>query len=124
MEVYKIYSDTLDFRVFCTETNSSTLWCGRGGPGGLGRNTWVKQLREEDGDLDEQSDMRTREINIGGKASVWMGKGDRLVIETPGGGAWGVDENAMHGKRDPHGHVPAWEPRGSFAERAAAQASF
>jgi len=30
-----------------------------------------------------------RSINIGGKASVLMGKGDRLVIMTPGGGAWG-----------------------------------
>ncbi|KAG6831549.1 hypothetical protein H0H92_009468 [Tricholoma furcatifolium] len=98
-----------------------------GGPGALGRNTWVKQLRTEDGDLDsrmESSNTLMREINIGGKATVWMGKRDRLVIETPGGGAWGVDEDAIHGKKDPATHVKAWEPRGSFAERAAAQAGF
>ncbi|KAF8752873.1 Hydantoinase B oxoprolinase [Rhizoctonia solani] len=30
-----------------------------------------------------------RMINIGGKATVFMGKGDHLVIHTPGGGGWG-----------------------------------
>jgi len=92
-----------------------------GGPGALGRNTWIKQCRQEDRDLNEDSDLRSREINIGGKATVWMGKGDRIVVETPGGGAWGVDEGSM---KTAHGHVKAWEPRGSIAERAAAQAAF
>ncbi|TFK70226.1 Hydantoinase B/oxoprolinase [Pluteus cervinus] len=98
-----------------------------GGPGALGRNTWIKRLRKEDGDFGEDingSTGPTREINIGGKATVWMGKGDRLKIETPGGGAWGVAEadgdNAANGPK----HVRAWEPRGSFAERAATQAAF
>ncbi|KAG6890037.1 hypothetical protein C0995_012494 [Termitomyces sp. Mi166 len=98
-----------------------------GGPGALGRNTWVKRLRTEDGDLDPHarySTIPSREINIGGKATVYMGKGDRLVIETPGGGAWGVDEDAVHGKKDIAPHVKVWEPRGSVAERAAAQAGF
>ena len=80
-------------------------------------------MREEDGDNDDRS-QGAREINIGGKATVWMGKGDRLVIETPGGGGWGIDESAQHGKRSPFEHVSGWEPRGSIAERAAAQASF
>ena len=92
-----------------------------GGPGGLGRNTWIKQCRTEDGDLDEKTELRERNINIGGKATVWMGKGDRLLIETPGGGAWGAPEGTTKGF---HEHVKAWEPRGSIAERAAAQAAF
>jgi 5-oxoprolinase (ATP-hydrolysing) len=92
-----------------------------GGPGALGRNTWIKQCRKEDGDLDEKSGLRTRNVNIGGKASVWMGKSDRLLIETPGGGAWGAPEGT---RKTPHEHVKAWEPRGSIAERAAAQAAF
>jgi len=65
---------------------------------------WIKNLREEDGDLPEQTRDPTegdlppnkpRIINIGGKATVLMGKGDRLVIETPGGGGWGspTDKN-------------------------------
>ncbi|KAJ7088648.1 Hydantoinase B/oxoprolinase [Mycena epipterygia] len=93
-----------------------------GGPGALGRNTWVKQLRKEDGDLtDENGALVSRDINIGGKATVWMGKGDRLVLETPGGGAWGV---GGEGGSDEVKHVRGWEPRGSVAERAAAQAAF
>ncbi|KAG6911043.1 hypothetical protein DXG01_005459 [Tephrocybe rancida] len=98
-----------------------------GCPGAMGRNTWVKRQRTEDGDLDPHArydTIPTREINIGGKATVWMGKGDRLVIETPGGGAWGVDEDAVHGRKGLAAHVKAWEPRGSVAERAAAQAGF
>ncbi|KAJ2926115.1 hypothetical protein H1R20_g10974, partial [Candolleomyces eurysporus] len=75
-----------------------------GGPGGLGRNTWIKQCREEDGDLDpENKDILERDINIGG------------------GGAWGAPEGTKKGDRE---HVAAWEPRGSIAERAAAQAAF
>ncbi|KAF8823396.1 hypothetical protein HHX47_DHR10000241 [Lentinula edodes] len=104
-----------------------------GGPGALGRNTWIKQPRAEDGDLPTKPEYLNnsesiasegaRKINIGGKATVWMGKGDRLLIETPGGGAWGVsaeDCSAM----DQEVHKPQWEPRGSFAERAKAQAAF
>ena len=61
-------------------------------PGKSGRNLWIKQLREEDGDLPEsglEEDKRPRVINIGGKASVLMGQGDHLIIETPGAGGWG-----------------------------------
>ncbi|KAF9479825.1 Hydantoinase B/oxoprolinase [Pholiota conissans] len=92
-----------------------------GGPGALGRNTWIKKCRKEDGDLDEKNGISEREINIGGKATVWMGKSDILKIETPGGGAWGEAEGTV---KVPHAHVNAWEPRGSVAERAAAQAAF
>lgn len=114
-----------------------------GEPGALGRNTWVKHPRKEDGDLPPSSSPsssssspspspsrpKPRHINIGGKATVFMGKGDRLLIETPGAGAWGVaeedKENAgAHDHDHEHGHVKAWAPRGSLAEREAAQAGF
>ncbi|KIJ16247.1 hypothetical protein PAXINDRAFT_168764 [Paxillus involutus ATCC 200175] len=88
----------------------------------MGRNTWIKQRRKEDGDLLESEDKGPRHVNIGGKATVFMGKGDRLLIETPGGGGWGLPSNAVVDVlRAPE---PLWEARGSFAERAAAQASF
>jgi 5-oxoprolinase (ATP-hydrolysing) len=77
-----------------------------GQPAEAGRNLWVKQLREGDGDapgqapgqgrdarednLQEPDRQKPRVINIGGKATVLMGKGDRFVIETPGGGGWGA----------------------------------
>ncbi|KAF9451596.1 Hydantoinase B/oxoprolinase [Macrolepiota fuliginosa MF-IS2] len=94
-----------------------------GGPGVMGRNTWLKKLREEDGDLDENNPTGARDINIGGKATVFMGKGDILLIETPGGGAWGASQGDLT-KKGAFTHTNVWEPRGSIAERAAAQAAF
>ncbi|KAH9950774.1 Hydantoinase B/oxoprolinase [Amylocystis lapponica] len=97
-----------------------------GEPGALGRNTWVKQPREADGDLvpDAPRPLQPRRINIGGKATVFMGKGDRLLIETPGGGAWGAPESVADERAEDHSHVKAWAARGSLAEREAAQAGF
>lgn len=116
----------------------------------MGRNLWIKQPREEDGDLlneasanplsnkgaDKENTKRImdpRVINIGGKATILMGKGDRLVIETPGGGAWGdVDEGENDDASKGTGALVVekmkglveWAARGSLAERAAAQAGF
>ncbi|KAF7798093.1 hypothetical protein EIP86_009307 [Pleurotus ostreatoroseus] len=105
-----------------------------GEPGALGRNTWVKQPRAADGDLPEDSGdddkgrrvLEPRQINIGGKATVFMGKGDRLLIETPGAGAWGAPDPEADNARGQlgHSHVKAWAARGSLAEREAAQAGF
>ncbi|TDL20331.1 cytoplasmic protein [Rickenella mellea] len=123
-----------------------------GGDAEMGRNLWIKQLREEDGDLPDDigpnpissgegeqehakksNDRSPRIINIGGKASILVGKGDRLVIETPGGGAWGAlkaDDDEIHNtNRGIVGGVKefvgsARAERGSVAERAAVQAGF
>ncbi|ETW75180.1 hypothetical protein HETIRDRAFT_56693 [Heterobasidion irregulare TC 32-1] len=100
-----------------------------GGSGGLGRNTWVKQARRGDGDLldgESKKMQEPRRVNIGGKATVWMGKGDRLLIETPGGGGWGLPEAVEREleEQEDLAHVKAWAARGSLAEREAAQAGF
>lgn len=92
-----------------------------GEPGAVGINTWVKQPRKEDGDYKEGQDtpLKPRNINIGGKATVFMGKGDRLIIETPGAGAWGVPSGET---RDPEvediSHLKAWEARGSLTSKS------
>lgn len=52
-----------------------------GWDGCCGRNLWVKG---EDGEV----------MSIGGKNSVEMKAGDRLVIETPGGGGYGRKDDA------------------------------
>ncbi|KZO91913.1 Hydantoinase B/oxoprolinase [Calocera viscosa TUFC12733] len=118
-----------------------------GGAAACGINLWKKQPRVEDMDHTHAAPEMTdtgelvpaqpepRTINIGGKATVRMGTGDRIIIMTPGGGAWGaLDEEQLEKKREEiqhqHGKVGgkgphwAWEPRGSLAERAAEQASF
>ena len=101
----------------------------------MGQNLWVKQLRKEDGDLDVEGAENPRTINIGGKATVFMGKGDRLVIQTPGGGAWGHPgeeklyeaggvKASLDTVVDKMRGAMEWAARGSLAERAAAQAGF
>ena len=52
-----------------------------GGEGAVGLNLWIKKDRitgEE------------RVINLGGKNTAQFGAGDRIVINTPGGGGWGA----------------------------------
>ncbi|KAF4126659.1 Hydantoinase B/oxoprolinase [Geosmithia morbida] len=51
-----------------------------GSEGQRGRNTWVQMSTG-------------RRINIGGKNSVAVEAGDRVVIETPGGGGYGAAED-------------------------------
>lgn len=89
----------------------------------------MKQARRGDGDLLDGESEKTQEprrVNIGGKATVWMGKGDRLLIETPGGGGWGLPEAVEREleEQEDLAHVKAWAARGSLAEREAAQAGF
>lgn len=92
-----------------------------GEPGALGRNTWIKKARKEDGDYSEgvEDEPEPRKINIGGKATTFMGKGDRLLIETPGAGAWGhiVDPEHLDRPED-LSHLKAWEPRGSLRSKS------
>lgn len=52
-----------------------------------------------------------------------MGKGDRLRIETPGGGGWGAPSE-KEVQRDGNSEPVRWAARGSVAEREAAQSCF
>jgi 5-oxoprolinase (ATP-hydrolysing) len=83
-----------------------------GDPGSMGKNVWVKQL--DDGKT-------TRNINLGGKAAVHFKAGDRLIINTPGGGGWG---DVKHRKEMMLAHKKEWAARGSLAEKASAEAAF
>jgi len=91
-----------------------------GEPGAMGRNTWVKKARKEDGDYPEdvQGELEPRKVNIGGKATIFMGKGDRLLIETPGAGAWGHTVGPEHLDAEDLSHLKAWEPRGSLTSKS------
>jgi len=93
-----------------------------GESGALGRNTWVKQPRKEDGDYldDDKAPLMPRNINIGGKATVFMGKNDRLLIETPGAGGWGAAISGKKSRDDSENssHLKVWEARGSLTSRS------
>jgi 5-oxoprolinase (ATP-hydrolysing) len=54
-----------------------------GGKGMVGLNLWVTR-DEETGE--------ERRVNLGGKNTVKVKRGDRIVVMTPGGGAWGKKE--------------------------------
>ncbi|KAK7893837.1 hypothetical protein LTR67_006538 [Exophiala xenobiotica] len=54
-----------------------------GGKGMVGLNLWVTR-DEETGE--------ERRVNLGGKNTVKVKRGDRIVVMTPGGGAWGEKE--------------------------------
>lgn len=60
--------------------------CG-GEDGSRGLNTWIRKRGVLGGEAE-------RRVNVGGKGSVKVNPGDRFVVETPGGGAWGHANNA------------------------------
>lgn len=67
-----------------------------GEPGSNGVNLWIKQRREEDGDLLEpgrDGHLPPRVINLGGKATARFGMHDRIVVYTPRGGGFGTPGN-------------------------------
>ncbi|KZF20095.1 putative 5-oxoprolinase [Xylona heveae TC161] len=51
-----------------------------GEEGQRGRNLWIRK---------DPFDATTRTISLGGKATVMMNKGDRIIVQTPGGGGYG-----------------------------------
>ncbi|GAA5862471.1 hypothetical protein JCM8547_002075 [Rhodosporidiobolus lusitaniae] len=93
-----------------------------GESGAAGRNLWVKLPRKDDGDFQENGDKenKPRIINLGGKATVKMGAGDRIIIETPGGGGWGKEGEEKRTGDGKENHERG-HPRGSHYERQAAQ---
>lgn len=54
-----------------------------GEDGKKGINLWIRNVVNENGVKEE------RIYNLGGRASVDVGVGDRIIIKTPGGGGWG-----------------------------------
>ncbi|KPM46412.1 Uncharacterized protein C11D3.15 [Neonectria ditissima] len=60
-----------------------------GGEGKRGLNLWVRR---------DPEDGTTRTISLGGKATTTMNAGDRIIIQTPGGGGYGPDPNRAEKK--------------------------
>ncbi|KAI1439171.1 hydantoinase B/oxoprolinase [Xylaria sp. CBS 124048] len=75
-----------------------------------GQNIWVRRVVKEGGAGYEE-----RKVSMGAKNSAPMNPGDRIIINTPGGGGWGPvgGEKSVAGDRDP---TVAWKG-GSHAAR-------
>ncbi|KAI5926966.1 5-oxoprolinase [Camillea tinctor] len=84
-----------------------------------GLNIWVRRVKNPDA---EGEDYEVKYINLGAKNSAPMNPGDRIIVNTPGGGGWGPvgKERVLGAERD---HTQAWR-KGSHAarEEAALQA--
>lgn len=85
-----------------------------GQDGKSGLNLHVRTIKDADG-----KSVR-RERNLGGKATFAFEANDRLVLNSPGGGGWGLAGGEV--KVQPE--KIEWQPRGSLAERSAAEAAF
>lgn len=94
-----------------------------GEPGSSGLNLWIKQRREEDGDLlepDRDGHLPPRVINLGGKATALFGMHDRIVVYTPGGGGFGTPG---HQEARPSPHPTPLPNRGSVVDWQSRQIS-
>lgn len=86
-----------------------------GGSDGLrGKNTWIRPLPLDPSQI--------RHFNLGGKCSVKVGKGDRVVIQTPGGGGFGSkDKGPEEGVAYPVTPAPPSILTGSVGMRSMTQ---
>ncbi len=91
---------------------------GGGERAACGINYWVRRVRKG-GKGDDREEWEDRWINLGGKNTAAMGKGERIVVCTPGGGGWGEvgGESKAVKKRD---EQATWR-KGSVAQRMEAQ---
>ncbi|KAI0885667.1 Hydantoinase B/oxoprolinase-domain-containing protein [Annulohypoxylon maeteangense] len=91
-----------------------------------GLNIWVRRVQKTNPEKDiaaqgehlpqqSDADYEERYINLGAKNSSPMKPGDRIIINTPGGGGWGKvgDEKVERERKD---HTEAWR-KGSHAAR-------
>jgi 5-oxoprolinase (ATP-hydrolysing) len=105
-----------------------------GGDGQCGLNVWVRKIDVPDKNSDAitdpvneedeswESDVLYRHINLGGKNSAQMKKGERIIVMTPGGGAWGKEgsQSLVVQKENPK---LAWREGSVAARQQTAEAS-
>lgn len=99
--------------------------------GARGRNIWVRK---------DAKNGTERYVSLGGRATTMMNPGDRIIVQTPGGGGYGKDPNSEEEFVPPEeleilkgfkiatngfasGTPAAFRANGSVAEREAASAS-
>lgn len=85
-----------------------------------GLNIWVRYVRKG-GKGPDSEDWVERRINLGGKNTASMQKGERIIVNTPGGGGWGKVGQERRVVRE--ADVKAAWRMGSLAARVEAQES-
>lgn len=92
-----------------------------GGDAACGLNLWARKVV-----TDEQSDAQLedefRYINMGAKNTASMRPGERIIIHTPGGGAWGKEgeQSQVQDKKDPRA---GWKGGSVAGRQSTAEAS-
>ncbi|OLL25443.1 hypothetical protein NEOLI_003786 [Neolecta irregularis DAH-3] len=83
-----------------------------GGDGQCGLNLWVRK----------GSDSKYKIVNLGGKNTARMTHGERIIVCTPGAGAWGFSSTTSQ-KEKQKDHTYAWLGKGSAISYQSAQES-
>jgi 5-oxoprolinase (ATP-hydrolysing) len=63
-----------------------------------GENFWIRRIKKGGAGHaagGQEADEEERCINLGGKNTAWMKPGERIVINTPGGGGWGQEGSGV-----------------------------
>jgi 5-oxoprolinase (ATP-hydrolysing) len=105
-----------------------------GGDAACGLNIWVRKVAKSDEFADDKSgeeggasngkeeEVEYRYINMGGKNTASMQAGERIIINTPGGGGWGkVGQESKAVKSQDPKH--AWRQGSVALRQAEAEAS-
>ena len=80
-----------------------------------GLNIWVRKVKKTSHTGKDDGSEEYRYINMGGKNTAAMAPGERIIVNTPGGGGWGKrgGESKAQQSKDPR---QAWK-QGSIAQR-------
>lgn len=80
--------------------------------------SWERQLKRlKTGKEEEEVQWEERHVNLGAKNSAAMKAGDRIIVNTPGGGGWGpVGGERRVGRGDDKDPMEGWR-KGSLAAR-------
>lgn len=118
------FTETLDVAILSQRRVVPPYGMAGGENGSCGVNHWYRKVRTEDEAESKHKDAKYTVINLGGSNQCVMHAGDRIVINTPGGGGYGASGSQAKedGKKDKEqAHIP--RASGSLAAMKSAQYS-
>lgn len=70
-----------------------------GRDGNVGRNIWVRKMRGKNNGIGvesgEDGEDSVEHVSLGGKNTAAMQPGERIIVNTPGGGGWGHGDDGQ-----------------------------